>query len=307
MEQINISMVHYFSGKPYKINVSVIIPAYNRAYCLSRAIDSVLSQSYRDFELIVVDDGSEDSTSRLLDSYGDTVRYIKISHSGVSRARNTGIEISCGEWLAFLDSDDYWLPQKLEKQIQYLLSNHQYLICHTDEIWIKNGIRINQGKKHMKYEGWFFSPSLHLCLISPSSVMIHRRILEDVGCFDETLPFAEDYELWLRITSKYPVGYIKEKLVVKTGGHSDQLSGMIDGIEKYRLIALEKLIKSGKLNNRFLREAVDVYRKKSKIYCAGCRKRGKYEEALLHEKRLDEVIEIAKKTEAEPVKKDTRK
>lgn len=289
-------MKHYFSEKFSAKTVSVIIPAYNRAYCLGRTIDSVLSQSYRDFELIVVDDGSEDNTFQLIDSYGGAIKYIKIPHSGVSRARNAGIENSCGEWLAFLDSDDYWLPQKLEKQIRYLSANPQYLICHTDEIWVKNGIRINQGKKHRKYPGWFFSPSLHLCLISPSSVIIHRKVLEDVGCFDESLPFAEDYELWLRITSSYQTGYINEKLIVKTGGHPDQLSGMIDGIEKYRLIALEKLIKSGRLKKRFLMEAVDVYSRKSKIYCAGCRKRGKYEEVSLYEKRLEEVVAIAKKT-----------
>jgi len=283
--------------------VSVIIPAYNRAYCLSRAIDSVLSQSYRDFELIVVDDGSEDNTSELIKSYGNMIKYIKIPHSGVSRARNAGIECSCGEWVAFLDSDDYWLPQKLEKQIKYLLAHPQYLICHTDEIWIKNGKRINQGKKHKKYEGWFFSPSLHLCLISPSAVIIHRKILEDVGYFDPGLPFAEDYDLWLRITSRYQVGYLNEKLVIKMGGHYDQLSGMIDGIEKYRLIALEKLIKSGNLKKESLIEAVEVYIKKSTIYCEGCRKRGKYEEASLYKQKLNEIIAIARQAELEQIKK----
>lgn len=253
-------------------------------------MDSVLLQSYRYFELIVVDDGSEDATPRLVQSYGDSLRYVKIPHSGVSRARNTGIEQAGGKWIAFLDSDDYWLPAKLEKQLAYLSSNPRYLLCHTDEIWMKNGKRINQGKRHRKYEGWFFSPSLWLCLISPSSVIIHRRIFEEIGYFDETFPYVEDYELWLRITSRYPVGYVSEKLVVKTGGHSDQLSLRIDGIEKYRLLALEKLIKSGKLNTVFLREAMEVYRKKSGIYIAGCRKRGKKEEIALFQQRLQQVL-----------------
>jgi len=258
--------------------VSIIIPTYNRALFLKRAIDSVYSQSFRDFEVIVVDDGSTDETVKLAGKYDSRLRYMYISHSGVSKARNTGITNAKGKWISLLDSDDYWLSKKLEKQVDYLKKNKIYTVCHTDEIWIRNGKRINQGKRHKKYEGWFFYPSLELCLISPSSIMIHRDILSEVGLFDESMPWVEDYDLWLRITSKFPIGYIDEKLVVKTGGHDDQLSKKIDGIERYRILALEKLIKSKTLSPSFLEKAIEVYLKKCNIYISGCLKRGKLKE-----------------------------
>ncbi|MBN2322575.1 MAG: glycosyltransferase family 2 protein [Spirochaetes bacterium] len=288
---------------------SVIIPAYNRAGMLQKAVESVLSQSDPPLELIVVDDGSSDGTAQYIDSLesGDlriagpdsethriTIRCIRIPHSGVSRARNAGIEASRGEWIAFLDSDDYWLPKKLGTQLVYLKKHPDLLICHTDEIWIKNGIRINQGKKHKKKEGWFFIESLDLCLISPSSVMIHRSVFDRVGRFDESFDAVEDYDLWLRITSKYPVGYIDEKLVVKTGGHPDQLSARIDGIEGYRIRALEKCLLDKELRSDFYAEALRVYEKKCGIYQSGCWKRGKEKEAERVRNRMDAVIASAR-------------
>lgn len=258
--------------------VSVIIPTFNRAYVLRKAVESVLSQSYLDFEIIIVDDGSKDNTASVIEPLKKHVRAFHISHSGVSKARNTGIEKARGEWISFLDSDDYWLSEKLKKQMSYLRKNPQYRVCHTDEIWIKNGKRINQGKKHAKYEGWFFSPSLKLCLISPSTVVIHREVFDKAGKFDETFEFVEDYELWLRITSQYPIGFIGEKLVIKTGGHPDQLSRRINGIEKYRIDALEKLILDGNLKPEYLNESIEMFKKKCSIYTSGCLKRGRQEE-----------------------------
>jgi len=264
--------------------ISVVIPTYNRAYCLKRAVDSVFSQDYQNLEVIVVDDGSDDDTPAIIDSMQKqralyfNLRYIPIIHAGVSRARNTGIRAAAGEWIAFLDSDDYWLEGKLKKQLNYLSKKKEYRICHTDEIWIKNGRRINQGKKHRKYEGWFFSPSLHLCLISPSSVLIHKDVFSEVGLFDESFPYVEDFELWLRITARFTVGFINEKLVVKTGGHSDQLSKRISGIEKYRMQALKKLILNGFFDRERIEEAATVYFRKAEIYIEGCERRGKSEE-----------------------------
>jgi glycosyltransferase involved in cell wall biosynthesis len=269
--------------------VSVIIPTFNRACLLGRAVESVLSQTYNNYEIMVVDDGSDDETSDIIESFNKQVRFFHIPHSGVSKARNTGIENAKGEWISFLDSDDYWLPQKLEKQMAYLKSNPEYRVCHTDEIWIKNGKRINQGKKHRKYAGWFFSPSLKLCLISPSTVIIGREVLDDVGIFDEDFEYVEDYELWLRITSKYPIGYIGEKLIVKTGGHSDQLSNRIDGIEKYRITALEKFILNGNLKPQYLAEALKIYLYKCNIYINGCEKRGKYIEIENTRLRMEQI------------------
>lgn len=262
--------------------VTIIIPTYNRASVIKRALESVFSQTFANYEVIIVDDGSTDETSSFIRSLNKEVRYISIPHSGVSRARNIGIDFAKGKWISFLDSDDYWLPQKLEKQMLYLNKHTEYKVCHTDEIWIKNGVRINQGKKHKKHEGWFFSPSLNLCLISPSSVVIHESVFNNVGTFDENFEYVEDYELWLRITSRYPIGYIDEKLVVKVGGHKDQLSKRIDGIERHRIYALEKIITTGNLKEDFLKKAVEVYKKKCTIYISGCQKR----------KKLDEIREL---------------
>jgi glycosyltransferase involved in cell wall biosynthesis len=281
------------SGRPFEkdrgislIRISVVIPTYNRAEVLARAVQSVLSQSFLKREIIVIDDGSTDDTESVINRLGTGIRYLPCSHAGVSAARNRGIEASRGDWIAFLDSDDYWLPEKLAKQYAHVMRetpedvNHErYLICHTDEIWIRDGKRINQGKKHRKYAGWFFEPSLRLCLISPSSVLIHREVFEQVGMFDETFPYVEDYDLWLRITARFPVGYIDEKLTIKTGGHQDQLSSSIDGIEKYRLRALSKILLRHTLTEEQQSSAVKVYREKAEIYLKGCMKRGKLQEA----------------------------
>lgn len=258
--------------------VSIVIPTYNRAHTLQRAVDSVLIQTYHNSEIVLVDDGSTDGTKELIENQYKNVRYFYIPHSGVSKARNKGIEKAKGSWISFLDSDDYWLPEKLSSQLSFLKMNPEYKICHADEIWIKNGKRINQGKKHHKFTGWFFSPSLHMCLISPSSVIIHTSVFDEIGVFDEDFKYGEDYELWLRITARYPVGYIDKKLVVKTGGHEDQLSQKIDGIEKYRINALEKLILTCKIREEFLAAAIKEYRRKCDIYISGCRKRGKIDE-----------------------------
>jgi glycosyltransferase involved in cell wall biosynthesis len=276
--------------------ISVVIPTFNRAHQLGDALESVRSQSYDNIEIIVVDDGSSDDTASYVRSWQEAIRYIPIVHSGVSAARNRGIAEAAGEWIALLDSDDYWHKNKLERQLRYIQNMHpdndaaiQYLICHTNEIWIHNGKRINQGKKHEKREGWFFIPSLQRCLISPSSVLIHRSVFEHVGVFDEEFEYVEDYDLWLRITALYPVGYLDEHLTIKRGGHSDQLSKKIDAIERYRLRALEKIVTSGTLRPEFLREALKVYKEKASIYAEGCIKRGRMQEA---EELLQQVVEL---------------
>ena len=280
--------ITWVQGQAYVDNelISVVIPTYNRVHVLGEALHSVMNQSYSHTEIIVVDDGSCDSTASFVTDLNCGIRYIKIPHSGVSAARNRGIEAASGKWIAFLDSDDSWHKNKLESQMRYIhtetpehSSSVQYLVCHTNEIWIRNGKRINQSKKHAKRAGWFFIPSLQRCLISPSSVLIHHSVFENVGCFDEDFQYVEDYDLWLRITAHYPVGYIDEALTVKRGGHSDQLSKQIDAIERYRLRALEKIIRSETLNSSFLCEAVKVYQRKAAIYADGCTKRGRYEEA----------------------------
>ncbi|MCP4693516.1 MAG: glycosyltransferase family 2 protein, partial [Desulfobacterales bacterium] len=214
--------------------VSVILPTYNRAWILREAVDSVLAQDYSDFELIVVNDGSTDDTRELLDEYGDRIIVLEQENRGVSAARNLGVSSASGRLITFLDSDDYWLPKKLSTQAAFFDARPDALICQTEEIWIRNGRRVNPKRKHKKKSGMIFEPSLALCLVSPSAVMIRRELFEEVGLFDEALPACEDYDLWLRIAWKYPVHLIDEPLIVKRGGHADQLSGA-PSLDKHRI------------------------------------------------------------------------
>ena len=261
-----------------KPQVSVIIPTYNRAWIIEEAIDSVLAQDYTEFELIVVDDGSTDHTSDVLDSYRNVIKVLSQKNKGVSAARNRGIAEASGKFIAFLDSDDLWLPQKLTVQIEFFNQTPDALICQTEEIWIRNGLRVNPKKRHKKPSGMIFKPSLKLCLISPSAVMIRRSLFDRVGEFDETLPACEDYDLWLRISCRFPIHLIDTPLIIKRGGHEDQLSKGT-GLDKFRIKAIKKIIKSGLLSEDQRRAAVKTLKKKCDIYAAGCRKRGRTDEA----------------------------
>ena len=261
--------------------VSVIIPTYNRGWILEEAIDSVLAQDFTDFELIVVDDGSTDATWKILESYGRTIISIRQSNQGVSAARNRGIAESRAPLIAFLDSDDIWLSQKLTRQVDFFNANSSALICQTEETWIRNGVRVNPKKRHQKLSGMIFEPSLALCLVSPSAVMIRKILFDAVGLFDENLPACEDYDLWLRVGCRYPVYLIDEPLIIKRGGHADQLSKAA-GLDRYRIQSLKKIIDSGSLSQSQKHAAIKMLRDKSKIYAEGCRKRGRMEEAVYY-------------------------
>ncbi len=262
--------------------VSVIIPTYNRGWIIKEAIDSVLAQDYTEFELIVVDDGSTDHTSDVLDSYRNVIKVLSQKNKGVSAARNRGIAEASGQFIAFLDSDDLWLSQKLSVQIEFFNQTPDVLICQTEEVWIRNGLRVNPKKRHKKPSGMIFKPSLELCLVSPSAVMIQRSLFDRVGEFDETLPACEDYDLWLRISCGFPIHLIDTPLIIKRGGHDDQLSSMA-GLDKFRIKAIEKIIKSGLLSDDQHMAAVKTLKKKCDIYTAGCRKRGRIDEAQYYE------------------------
>lgn len=258
--------------------VSVVIPTYNRGYMLADAIESVLTQDFTDYELIVVDDGSTDNTPSVLDHYLDRFKVIQQSNQGVSAARNRGVAASKGDLIAFLDSDDLWLPQKLSVQTAFFQTQTDALICQTEEIWIRKGQRVNPKKRHRKPSGDIFERSLELCLVSPSAVMMRRTLFDWSGGFDETLPACEDYDLWLRIGCRYPVHLIDTPLIVKKGGHADQLSQM-KGLDRFRIQSLLKLIHSGVLTPTQHHAAVQVLKRKSTIYAGGCLKRNRLEEA----------------------------
>lgn len=260
------------------IRVSVIIPAYNRAWCLPEAIDAVLAQTYRDYELIVVDDGSTDGTASILKTYGDKISRRRQTNRGVSAARNLGVQKARGELIAFLDSDDLWKPEKLARQVAFFDRHPDAMICQTEEIWIRRGVRVNPKQRHRKPSGWIFEPSLALCLVSPSAVMMRRELLEKTGGFDETLPACEDYDLWLRVSLRHPIHLIEDPLVVKRGGHADQLSGAA-GLDRFRIRSLDKILARENLTPSQRQAAAAMLREKCRIYAAGCRKRGKAAEA----------------------------
>jgi GT2 family glycosyltransferase len=258
--------------------VSVVIPAFNRAWCLGEAVESVLSQEFSGFELIVVDDGSADETPRLLERYGRSIRVLRQGNQGVSAARNAGIAAARGELIAFLDSDDLWLPGKLPCQVDFFRCHPDALICQTEELWVRNGRRVNPGRRHRKRGGMIFAPSLDLCLVSPSAVMVRRTLFEQVGLFDESLPACEDYDLWLRVSSRIPVHLIDTPLIVKRGGHPDQLSRGW-GLDRYRIESLVNLLERGDLIPEQRLAAAAVLRRKCMVYAGGCRKRGRIAEA----------------------------
>jgi len=258
--------------------VSVIIPTHNRAAFLEEAIESILFQDYKDFELIVVDDGSTDGTRELIRTYGERVIYLHQDNKGVSCARNRGIENSTGKYIAFLDSDDKWLPKKLSSQIDFFSCNTDAMICHTEEIWVRNGVRVNPMKKHKKYSGMIFERVLPLCIVSPSSVMIRRDLFLGIGLFDESLPACEDYDLWLRIASRFPVYLLETPLMIKRGGHKDQLSSKFVGLDRFRIKALVNILESGVLSPGQREATLRELRRKCTIFGNGCMKRGRIEE-----------------------------
>lgn len=263
--------------------VSVIIPTFNRSRRVVRAVNSVLNQKIKDYEIIVVDDGSSDDTYEALTHYMPLIKYIRQAFNrGVSAARNIGIKNSATPWIAFLDSDDYWLEEKLYVQMEFVDQNPGTVACQTEEIWIRNGRRVNPKRKHKKPSGDIFSQSLKLCLVSPSSVILKRSLFDEVGLFDETLPAAEDYDLWLRVSCRYPVYMINRGLVVKEGGHEDQLSRRFIGMDRFRIRAIVKLIQSGILTMDQHKAAIEELSIKCRIYGQGCIKRGRKEEGYFY-------------------------
>lgn len=263
--------------------ISVIIPAHHREDLLLRATRSVLSQTYSPFELILVDDGQTLSREFLAKHEFKRARILSQTHQGVAQARNKGIEKSQGEWIAFLDSDDYWLPEKLEKQIEYV-RNHQHIkILQNREIWFRHNKRANLSKQHIMRSGNLFRDSVDMCVISPSSVMLHKMVLETSGWFDPCMTVCEDYDLWLRITAHFEVGLVEDALTVKFGGHKDQLSRSMPAMDRFRILALLKLLEANQLDQEQIQVAVEALHRKSSILRLGAMKRRLLTKATLYE------------------------
>ena len=276
--------------------ISVIIPTYNRCDLLKRAINSVIKQTITPKEIIVVDNGSTDQTYKMVSSLFPEINYFIEKKRGVSAARNKGILESKSKWIAFLDSDDAWKPTKLEKQMEYSLFNQdKYSIIHTDETWYRNKKFLNQLKKHKKSGGNIFKNSLQLCCISPSSVVLKKQIFDDYGLFDENLEVCEDYDMWIRITAKEEVGFLDSPLVLKYGGHNDQLSKKFWGMDRFRIKSLEKNLKNEHFSKSQKINVLDTLIEKLTIVSDGALKRGNKEIFKKYNDKLqDWSIELAK-------------
>lgn len=264
--------------------ISIIIPSYNRADFLKEAIQSVLDQDYFSgnseasiFELLVIDDGSTDQTKAVVDGFSSPIVYRYQDHKGVSAARNLGIKLSRGDYVAFLDSDDLWKKDKINVQMSLMNSLPQTRICYTEEIWIRNMVFVNPKKKHQKYSGWIFEKVLPLCLLSLSSALFHRSVFKEVGIFDEDLPACEDYDFGIRVALRYPIHLITKPLIIKRGGHADQLSCKYWGMDEFRVKALEKAFRMD-LSSLQREQVRGELIKKCKILISGFGKRNKMSE-----------------------------
>ena len=253
----------------FGIKVSVIIPTFNRCEVLARALSSVILQGYKNLEIIVVDDGSTDLTRKLIEEKFPKVNYYYQTNKGVSSARNFAIKKSTGKYVSLLDSDDEWEKDKLQQQVIYFQENPQAKLVHTNEKWIRNGQFVNQMKKHRKGGGDQFIPSLELCLISPSSVMFTRQLFDEIGGFREDFPVCEDYDYWLKVTSRYEVGYIDNPLTVKYGGHDDQLSRTYFAMDFWRIKSIDWILKNRELSADQYLAARETLLKKSRILLKG--------------------------------------
>ena len=266
--------------------ISAIIPTYNRYDFLIEAIRSVKNQTYPDIELIIVDDGSTDQSACLADNMN--LKYVYQENKGPASARNSGAAIAKGEWLAFLDSDDLWHENKIEKQLDLVKHNPEYRIFYSDELWIRNGVPVNKKKKHRKYSDWIYPFCLPLCIVGASTVLIHHSLWNEIGGMDESMPVAEDYDLWLRLAARNMFYYINEKLITKRGGRDDQLSISVRGIDKFRILALRKMLTDPTLRNDWREMTRVELIKKCKIYMAGCKKYGRMEDVELMNALLKE-------------------
>jgi len=282
-----------------KDSVSVIITTYNRKNLVGRAIDSVLTQTRPPDEIILIDDGSTDNTDQLInDNYPD-IKYIWQENRGIGHARNTGISNANGSWIAFLDSDDEWLLSKLSNQLHALQIEPDFKICHTNEIWIRNGRRVNPMKKHKKSGGLIFNNCLPLCFISPSSVIIHRSVFDQYGMFDPSLPVCEDYDLWLRLCAFLPVLYLEKPQIIKYGGHQDQLSHKYWGMDRFRIIALENIVANSEISSDNKFAAIQILFDKIEIYIEGALKRGKIDEVKLYKAQRTTYLQMLDGMESE--------
>lgn len=273
--------------------ISVIIPTYNRAGFLSRAIRSVVAQTLPCAEILIVDDGSTDDTARLVEQLQKEssipLRYFWQENSGPAAARNLGVDRAAGSLLAFLDSDDHWHREKLECQWSVLQHHPHILVAHTREKWLRRGLHLNQKNRHLAPTGHIFSLCLQLCAVGMSTVMVRRELFAVIGLFDPTFPCCEDYDFWLRASCRFPFLLVDRPLTIKEGGRADQVSVQYRvGMDRYRIRAMSNLLASSILNDEQRVQTCAELRKKCRVYGQGCIKHGRPAEGEAYLRLADE-------------------
>ena len=263
------------------MRISAVIPSYNRGHTLQRALRSVFEQTSAVDEVILVDDGSTDGSSDSAARQFPELKIIRQSRRGVSAARNRGILAARHDWIALLDSDDSWQANKIAAIREAAASHPGFELYHSDEIWIRDGVRVNPMRKHRKCGGWIFQRCLPLCAISPSTTVISKATLQRLGLFDESLPACEDYDLWLRLCHRLPVFFLDRQLVTRFGGHADQLSKQYPLMDRFRVRALQRLLDTENLQADDFAAARAMLLRKLDILLKGARKHGN--EALIDE------------------------
>ena len=273
--------------------ISVVIPTFNRCEAACEAVRSVYAQTFKQFELLLVDDGSTECMAQLQETVAaGGGRYIKVAHAGVAAARNKGVSEALGEWIAFLDSDDLWFPEKLKRQTEFIEAYPQFRVSQTNEEWIRNGRFVNPRAIHRKPHGDAFFQSLQLCCISPSAVLIDRSLFLAVGGFDEDMRVCEDYDLWLRLATTHEVGLLEETLVRKFGGHADQLSRAEPAMDRFRVYSICKLLSTARLSEAQRVAALQELLRKASILGVGARKRANAQYVILFQQLCEHAKEL---------------
>jgi glycosyltransferase involved in cell wall biosynthesis len=280
--------------------VSVIVVTHNRRAMVREAVASVLSQRDARFELIVVDDGSTDGTGDDLEALAakqrnaarrPSIQIVRAAQNcGVAAARNAGVARATAPLVAFLDSDDWWAPTKLRRQLDFMVSHPECVIAQTEEIWIRKGVRVNPGLRHRKRAGDIFIASTRTCLLSPSAVIIRLAQLRKIGGFDEDFAAAEDYDLWMRMLAHHEAGLIDEPLVTRRAGHPGQLSATVPAMDRFRILALLKLLAGHNLSANRRAAVCDVLAEKCRIVVHGLARRG-------HQAAAERLSALAERSE----------
>jgi glycosyltransferase involved in cell wall biosynthesis len=305
------------------VRVSVVVPTHNKKEMVTEAIESVLAQSYRDCELIVVDDGSTDGTplhvfstfgaqpeaieilskmnpnavrpfSHSFAHDGIPIQYHYIANRGLSAARNRGIKFAHGSCVAFLEAEDLWNPAHLETHATFHEENDWARVSHIGECHVRDRSRAGKARKAPPASGWIFQQALETSPICISAAMAHRTCFAECGGFDENLPACEDYDLWLRFAARYPIHFLEGTEIVRRSSRF-QSSNRSWTWDRYRVYALEKSFQSGKLNAEQRLLVAEEIVKKCERLVEGFKRQKSEERANFYErKRKRFALEVRK-------------